>query len=138
MSEPAPEDPRFAALRGASRRKAEAAEQAAVEALRLLRAQGQRVTVASVAREAGVSPAYLYGHKELRAQILGLSAAGRPGAALLAAPVGPSGMISVLHARIEAVEDERRQLRLRVRRLERDLAVAHGEIIELRSRYSGG
>lgn len=132
MSEPVHE-PAAAGLQAATRRRAEAAERAALEALRQLRGQGKRITVAAVARQAGVSPRYLYSKPHLLAQITGLRAAGAPGVPLPAEPVKPSGMISVLKARIDVLEAERRQLRERVGRLEHDLAVAHGEIIELRS-----
>ena len=126
-----------AALQAASQRKTEDAYQRASTALARLRRQGNKITFASVARAAGVSQRYLHGHDELAGQIRKL----RPAAARQPLPEATddeSGIVSVLRARIVQQQTKISDLEETIRSLNHDLAIAHGEIIKLKSRPRPG
>ncbi|BBH18017.1 hypothetical protein Back2_23040 [Nocardioides baekrokdamisoli] len=91
----------------------------------------RRVSIAAVAREAGVSTDFIYGHAVLRGRIQELrdstTVVGRP--AQTDAQVPATGAVRALTAQL-------RELRSRHRReideLETALAAAHGQLLELR------
>lgn len=62
------------ALRAATEQKKQQSRQKTVDALSKLTQQGKPISMAAVAREAGVSTVYLYKHPDLRQQIQTLQA----------------------------------------------------------------
>lgn len=101
MSSPVPVR-RTDGIIAASRRKAETAEKAARAAIAKLRRSGTAISVAAVAREAGVSQHYLHQHPDLGPLIRSIRNASTTPAPTPPAEPSQSGIVSVLRARIEA------------------------------------
>lgn len=112
--------------------RSQSARNRAVEAIRKLDREGSEVTFSSVAKEAGVGRAFLYGHGELRAEIEGLreKTAGR-GAGVRAAERTTEASLRNL---LKSVRGENQALRSEVAALKEELALAHGDVRELRAR----
>jgi hypothetical protein len=134
-------------LRAAARRRHDEAERRATDALRRMSKDGSPVNFVAVARRAGVSTDFLYRHADLRERIEAMRAAGAPDrrpAAPPQAPVddggGASSSSSSSSGVVVALSRQLRELRKRhreeVARLERALAAAHGENLELRRRLA--
>ena len=122
--------PRATALRSAAAARSVAAEQRAAHAIAELDRRGQSITFLAVAAEAGVSARYLYGHPQLRATIRQLrdeqhSTPSRP-------PRQPRANDESIRARLRATLEENKQLRAENTQLRDELALAHGEIRELK------
>lgn len=136
-TDPLPAHPQPDALHAASQHKAEKTRALAANALARLRSTGAEITFASVAREAGVSQRYLYTQSDFAQQIRKL----RPAAARQPLPEASdteSGIVSVLRARLRQQENTISDLHDTIRGLKRELEIAHGEIIKLRSRPRPG
>ncbi|WP_125569389.1 DUF6262 family protein [Nocardioides baekrokdamisoli] len=118
-------------LRAAAAKRSADAERRALAALQAMVSSQRRVSIAAVAREAGVSTDFIYGHAVLRGRIQELrdstTVVGRP--AQTDAQVPATGAVRALTAQL-------RELRSRHRReideLETALAAAHGQLLELR------
>jgi len=121
------------ALAKATEQRQKRAETAVEKALRHARASQQPVSVASIARAAGVSTDFIYRHPTLRPQVEDLRRARR-------APVGGAVQIpdteaaaSTLVRRLsQQLATERRKHRQEVAQLQDALAAAHGELLVLR------
>lgn len=122
----------------ASRRKSEAAEKAARKALTRLRRAGTPITVAAVAREAGVSQHYLHQHPDLGPLIRSIRNANTTPANTQPAEPSQSGIVSVLRARIEAQTQERRELMQRISALESEVSTLRGALAQAQARLSYG
>lgn len=124
-----PRPQRTAGLIAASRRKAEAAENAARAAITKLRRAGTSITIAAIAREAGVSQHYLHQHPDLGPLIRSMRDAATPGVKLPPVDSSQSGIVSVLRARIEGQVQERQALLDRIAKLEEELERLRGALI---------
>jgi hypothetical protein len=125
---------RVALLRAAAARKSAAASQRADAGIRRLLRAGEPISFRAVARAGGVSIDFLYRNQELRQrieQLRGQRAHARRAATPEAAPGEPS-VVAVLRARLEERRHKEQELRARIRDLEQQLAVAHGELLTLR------
>jgi hypothetical protein len=117
-------------LRSAAAARSIAAEQRAQHAIAELDRRGQPITFLAVAAEAGVSARYLYAHPQLRARIEQLrdeqrSTPSRP-------PRHPRASEESLRARLRGALEENKQLRAENAELRDELALAHGQIRELK------
>src|SRR3989442_1520201 len=119
---------RSQALRNSAAARSIAAEQRARHAIAELDRRGQPVTFLAVAAEAGVSARYLYAHPQLRATIEQI----RDGQHR--APSRPPRRANdeSIRARLRGALEEHKQLRAENARLRDELALAHGEIRELK------
>jgi len=122
--------PRSTALRSAAAARSVAAEQRAQHAIAELDRRGQTITFLAVAAQAGVSARYLYGHPQLRATIQQLrdeqhSTPSRP-------PRHPRANDESIRARLRGTLQENKQLRAENTQLRDELALAHGQIRELK------
>lgn len=122
--------PRSTALRSAAAARAVAAEQRARHAIAELDRRGQPITFLAVAAQAGVSARYLYAHPQLRAAIQQLrdeqhSIPSRPARR-------PRANDESIRARLRGALEENKQLRAENAQLRDELALAHGEIRELK------
>lgn len=137
MNQPTP-NKALDALRSASQRKAAAAHQATKDALKRLRKTNQPITIAAVAREAGVSAHYLHQHPDFGPLIRQLRTTSTPGVRRpITTPDDQSGIVAVLKTRIEHTRTENQQLTARIHQLEQDLETARGEIANLQQRHPG-
>lgn len=118
----------------ASRRKAETAEKAARAAITKLRRSGTAITVAAVAREAGVSQHYLHQHPDLGPLIRSIRTASTAPESTPPAEPSQSGIVSVLRARIEAQTQQRRELLERISALESEVATLRGALTQAQAR----
>ena len=121
---------RSQALRSSAAARSIAAEQRARHAITELDRRGQPVTFLAVAAEAGVSARYLYSHPQLRAAIEQLrdeqhNIPSRP-------PRQPRANDESIRARLRGTLDDNQQLRAENAQLRDELALAHGEIRELK------
>jgi hypothetical protein len=121
---------RSQALRGAAAARSIAAEQRAWHAIAKLDRRGQAITFLAVAAEAGVSARYLYGHPELRATIEQIRDEQQRAPSRLPRP--PRANDESIRARLRGALEEHKQLRVENARLRDELALAHGEIRELK------
>jgi hypothetical protein len=119
--------PRSKALRSAAAARSVAAEQRARHAISKLDRRGQPITFLAVAAEAGVSARYLYAHPQLRTTIQQLRDE-QPSAP----PRHPRASDGSLRARLRGALEENKQLRAENAQLRDELALAHGEIRELK------
>ena len=122
--------PRSKVLRSAAAARSIAAEQRARHAIAELDRRGQPITFVAVAAEAGVSARYLYAHPQLRATIQQLrneqhSTPARP-------PRQPRASEESIRARLRGALEENKQLRAENAQLRDELALAHGQIRELK------
>ena len=122
---------RAKALRSAAAARSVAAEQRARHAIAELDRRGQPITFLAVANEAGVSARYLYTHPQLRATIQQLrdeqSTPSRRGPPRL-----PRANDESIRSRLRGALEENKQLRAENAQLRDELALAHGEIRELK------
>ena len=115
-----------AALTASAQQRTTMATRRAEQTIRRLVTDGRPVTVAAVAREAGVSTDFLYRHAQLRQRILQLRDQNRTPPAPLPVPkVDDPSIVLLLKQRLAS----ERVARLEAERL---LAIAHGELIALR------
>jgi cell shape-determining protein MreC len=120
--------PRSTALRSAAAARSIAAEQRAQHAIAKLDRRGQAITFLAVAAEAGVSARYLYGHPQLRATIQQL----RDEQHSTQPPRHPRANDESIRARLRGTLEENKQLRAENTQLRDELALAHGQIRELK------
>ena len=127
---------RSQALRNSAAARSIAAEQRARHAITELDRRGQPITFLAVAAQAGVSARYLYAHPQLRTTIEHLrdeqnSTPSRP-------PRHPRANDESIRARLRGTLEENKQLRAENTQLRDELALAHGEIRELKLSTRGG
>jgi hypothetical protein len=121
---------RSQALRGAAAARSVAAEQRAQHAIAELDRRGQAITFRAVATEAGVSARYLYGHPQLRATIEQFRDEQRRAPSRLPTRERPSE--ESMRARLRSTLEENKRLRSENAQLRDELALAHGQIRELK------
>lgn len=114
-------------LQQAADRRSQRAVERTRRAIRRLDKAGEPVSFQSVAREAGVSRQFLYGHDRLRGEIERLRAA-RLEAAEPTIPAVQRPSEASLKARNQMLLDENRRLRDEVAGLREELAGAWGEL----------
>lgn len=89
---------------------------------------GQPVNFRRVAATAGVSPAWLYKHADVKARIVALRDQGTPrpsvAPAQRASDASKEALLATFRRRVRALEEENRQLR-------RKVAVAYGQVYAL-------
>ena len=123
-------------LREAAARRHREAEARAIRALAALSRGNEAVTFVAVARRAAVSTDFLYRHPSLRAWVVDLRRAtsGRPSPS----PPPPGSMTSDTSSAVRALAAQLKELRVRhsneVAHLQKALATAHGENLQLRRR----
>ena len=117
-------------LRGAADARSLAAEQRARRAVQELQRRGATITFQAVAAEAGVSRAFLYGHRQLRTAIEQLRQERQDIPPGLPAHQRASG--ESLRARLRGMLEENKRLRSENAQLRDELALAHGEVRELK------
>lgn len=122
--------PRSEVLRIAAAARSVAAEQRARHAIAQLDRRGQPITFLAVAAEAGVSARYLYRHPQLRATIQQLRDEQHGPPSRL--PRQPRANDESIRARLRGALEENKQLRAENAQLRDELALAHGEIRELK------
>jgi Family of unknown function (DUF6262) len=113
-------------LREAADRRSERAVERARRAIRRLDRAREPVSFQSVAREAGVSRQFLYGHDQLRGEIERLRSAHLEAAE--AVPSAQRASEASWKARNQTLIDENRRLREEVAGLREELAGAWGEV----------
>jgi Family of unknown function (DUF6262) len=118
------------ALRGAAGARSVAAEQRARQALAELDRRGLSISFQAVATEAGVSRAFLYAQPQLRATIEQLRDQHQHTPSRLPAHERASG--ESLRARLRGTLEENKRLRAENAQLRDELALAHGEVRELK------
>ena len=118
------------ALRVATDARSLAAEQRARQALADLDRRGVPISFQAVATEAGVSRAFLYAHPQLRATIEQLRDQHQHTPSRLRARERASG--ESLRARLRGTFEENKRLRSENAQLRDELALAHGEVRELK------
>ena len=121
---------RSQALRSAAAARSIAAEQRARHAIAELDRRGQPITFLAVAANAGVSARYLYAHPQLRATIEQLrdeqhNTPSRPRR-------HPRASEESIRVRLRGVLEENKRLRAENAQLRDELALAHGEVRELK------
>ncbi|MFC9627893.1 DUF6262 family protein [Streptomyces mirabilis] len=122
------------ALAKATKQRHKRAETAVEKALRRARASQQPVSVASIARAAGVSTDFIYRHPALRPQVENLRRA-RRSASLGDAVHDPDteAAASTLVRRLtQQLTTERRKHREELAQMQAAIAAAHGELLALR------
>jgi Family of unknown function (DUF6262) len=117
-------------LRGAADARSLAAEKRARRAVQELQRRGVTITFQAVAAEAGVSRAFLSGHRQLRTAIEQLrrehqDIPPRP-------PAHQRASEESLRARLRGMLEENKRLRSENAQLCDELALAHGEVRELK------
>lgn len=121
---------RTAVLAAAAKAKSHAKTTAADNTIRQLIKRGEPITFQAVAREAGVSHAFLYNHPELRDRIEHLRARHRP------EPQQPPDTgesdNNLLIALTSQIERLKKQHRAEIHALRTALEQAHGENLDLR------
>jgi predicted RNase H-like nuclease (RuvC/YqgF family) len=123
-------DSRADALRDAASARSLVVLQGARHAIRELDRRGATISFQAVAAEAGVSRAFLYGHAELRAAIEQLRAEHRRTSSRL--PAHERASEESLRARLRGMLEENKRLRCENAQLRDELALAHGEVRELK------
>jgi hypothetical protein len=117
-------------LRGAAAARSIAAEQRAQRAIAELDRRGQPITFLAVAAEAGVSARYLYAHPQLRATIEQLR--DEQHSTTSRQPRPPRASEESIRARLRGTLEENKRLRGENAQLRSELALAHGEVRELK------
>ncbi len=120
-----------AGLAEAADRRSQRALERARRAIRRLDKAGEPVSFQAVAREAGVSRQFLYGHDQLRGEIERLRAAHLEAAEPII-PAAQRSSEASLKARNQMLLDENRRLREEVAGLREELAGAWGEVRALK------
>ena len=123
-------DRRADALRDAASARSLVVLQRARRAIRELERRGATISFQAVAAEAGVSRAFLYGHAELRAAIEQLRAQPRRIPSRL--PAHERASEESLRTRLRGMLEENKRLRAENAQLRDELALAHGEVRELK------
>jgi Family of unknown function (DUF6262) len=118
------------ALRRATDARSLAAERRARQALAELDRRGVPISFQAVATGAGVSRAFLYAHPQLRATIEQLRGQHQHTPSRLPAHERASG--ESLRARLRGTLEENQRLRAENAQLRDELALAHGEVRELK------
>ncbi len=118
------------ALRGAAGARSLAVEQRARPALADLDRSGSTISFQAVATEAGVSRAFLYAHPQLRATIEQLRDQDQHAPSRL--PAGQRASEQSTRARLRGTLEENKRLRAENAQLRDELALAHGDIRELK------
>ena len=118
------------ALRGAAAARSVAAEQRARGALADLDRRGLAISFQAVAAEADVSRAFLYAHPQLRATIEQLRDPDQHPPSRL--PAHQRASEQSTRARLRGVLEENKRLRAENAQLRDELALAHGEVRELK------
>lgn len=123
-------------LREAAARRRLKAEAQAIRALGAMSRSGETVTFVAVARKAAVSTDFLYRHPTLRAQVLELRRAtsGRPSPNPPALAAGAPDTSSAVRSLAAQLKELRARHRDEVAHLQKALAAAHGENLQLRRR----
>lgn len=104
----------------------------AVRGIRSLEKSGRPVSFSAVAKEAGVGRAFLYNSVELRQEIEKLrTATGTTGSGV---PAAERASNESLKTRLRASQEENQRLRAEVAELKEELALAHGEVRQLKSK----
>ena len=120
---------RASALRGAAGARSVAAEQRARQALADLDRRGLAISFQAVATEAGVSRAFLYAHPQLRDAIEQLRGQDQHPSRLTAHQRASE---QSTRARLRSTLEENKRLRAENAQLRDELALAHGEVRELK------
>lgn len=120
------------ALRGAAGARSVAAEQRVRGALADLDRRGLAISFQAVATEAGVSRAFLYAHPQLRATIEQLRDLHQHKHAPSRLPAHQRASEQSTRARLRGVLEENKRLRAENAQLRDELALAHGEVRELK------
>ena len=123
-------DRRADALRDAASARSLVVVERARHAIRELERRGATVSFQAVAAEAGVSRAFLYGHAELRAAIEQLRDQHRRTPSRL--PTRERASEESMRARLRGMLEENKRLRSENAQLRDELALAHGEVRELK------
>ena len=117
-------------LRGAADARSLAAEKRARRALTELDRRGAMITFQAVAAEAGVSRAFLYGHRQLRTAIEQLRQERQDIPPRL--PAHQRASEESTRARLRGMLEENKRLRAENAQLRDELALVHGEVRELK------
>lgn len=119
--------PRAAAMVEAAKHRSTASRASISQAARRLADSGENVTVASVAREAGVSRQTVYQHRDLLGQIMTLRASGhgRRGPGL---PAAQRASEDSLRARLQAQKAQIEDLRKQNASLRAELTAARAQV----------
>lgn len=121
-------DRQTAAIRAAATKRTAHTEARVREALSAIATSGAEVSFVAVATAARVSRQFLYSHPELRAEIEQL----RTQVAAARLPARASAGDDSARHRLRAALDDNHRLRDENRLLKEELAIAHGELRELR------
>jgi hypothetical protein len=119
---------RSAVLTAAAKTKSQAKTSAAEHAIRALVKRGEPVTFQAISREANVSHAFLYTHRDLRGRIEHLRAQNRSNPT----PHQRTGTDTLVLALTTQIDQLKRQHRQEVQALRTALEQAHGENLDLR------
>jgi hypothetical protein len=123
-------DRRADALRDAASARSLVVLQRARHAIRELERRGATISFQAVAAEAGISRAFLYGHAELRAAIEQLRDQHQRTPSRL--PTRERASEESMRARLRGMLEENKRLRSENAQLRDELALAHGEVRELK------
>ncbi|SHN37536.1 DUF6262 family protein [Actinacidiphila paucisporea] len=128
------------ALAKAAQRRHKQAETAVEKALRHARMSQQPVSVASIARAAGVSTDFIYRHPTLRPQVEELRRARRNATSNNAGhdPDSQAAASTLVRRLTQQLATERRKHREELTQLQSALAAAHGELLALRRQTETG
>jgi Family of unknown function (DUF6262) len=125
------------ALRNAARRRHLEAEKAVTVALREARKNNLAVTFSGLAAKAGVSTDFIYRHPQLRSQVEELRRTRGQASRNALTGNDTDAVASTLIRRLsQEIVDLRRQHREETAELQRALAAAHGELLQLRRRLT--
>jgi hypothetical protein len=127
-------------LRAAAARRRSEAEARAVRALTAMSRNGDAVTFVAVARKAAVSTDFLYRHATLRVRVADLrrASSGRATGQVPAPAAGASDTSSAVRSLAVQLKELRARHREEVAGLQKALAAAHGENLQLRRRLREG
>ncbi len=125
-------DERTTAIGAAASRRTTNAEARVRAVLAASAKSGTEASFVAIAAEAGVSRQFLYTRPELRAEIERLRAQAVP-----RLPSRRSADSDSARARLRAALEDKQRLRDENRRLKEELAIAHGELRELRQYRPG-
>lgn len=123
-------------LRAAAARRRSEAEARAVRALTAMSRSGEAVTFVAVARKAAVSTDFLYRHATLRLRVADLrrASSGRATKHVPASEAAVSDTSSAVRSLAVQLKELRGRHREEVAGLQKALAAAHGENLQLRRR----
>jgi len=123
-------------LRGAADARSLAAEKRARRAVQELQRRGATITFQAVAAEAGVSRAFLYGHRQLRTAIEQLRQERQDIPPRL--PAHQRASEKSTRVRLRGMLEENKRLRAENAQLREELALAHGRMRELEHQVPAG